>query len=213
MWGIGGTRRLRAVLAVAASAALAGGLAPAAAQAMQHGQAAQGTPAMQHGRAGQQNPAMQHGKRGYTLPPGTPRPSGNYRVLSVYRVVHGVQTYTCGTAGTWNAGSTPEARLVRYGRPGRIHHYAGPSWTSKRDGSTLVGALVQPTVPQPGTIPWLLLRVEAYENAPAGTELAAVTHISRVNTRGGLSPTGPCTPDERRSVRYGADYVFWVPGS
>ena len=74
-----------------------------------------------------------HGKPGFTLPEGTPKPVGDYRVQSVYRVTQGVQTYTCTAAGVWDTASTPEAQLVRYGRPGRIHHYAGPRWTSLRD--------------------------------------------------------------------------------
>ncbi|SHN43410.1 DUF3455 domain-containing protein [Cryptosporangium aurantiacum] len=189
MWAIGGKRRIRAALALAGVGALAALIAPATAQATDH------------------RPA---GHR-FTLPPGTPAPDGDYRVLSAYRVVRGVQIYTCDPAGTWNPASTPEATLARYGRHGRIHHYGGPRWTSKRDGSTLLGAVAK-RVPKDGTIPWLLLTATRESGGP-GTELYAVTHISRVNTSGGLAPTGACTPGEKRAVRYGADYVFWVPKS
>jgi len=141
-----------------------------------------------------------------------PNPGPGYRLLSAYRVTTGVQIYTCTAAGTWSTSSTPEAQLRRYGRPGTIHHYAGPRWTSNRDGSTIVG-VVDTRVPKDGTIPWLLLHVSAHENSAPGKELDDVAFVSRIHTPGGDGPTGACSPgtDADRAVPYHADYLFWVP--
>jgi hypothetical protein len=100
----------------------------------------------------------------------------------------------------------------RRGGTGRIHHYAGPRWTSNQDGSTIVG-VVDTRVPKEGTIPWLLLHVSAHENSAPGKELDKVAFISRINTSGGVGPTGACTPgtDADQAVPYHADYLFWVP--
>jgi hypothetical protein len=152
----------------------------------------------------------------FRLPAGAPAPEGNFRIGGAYRVVSGTQTYACtanadGT-GTWATKSTPEARLLRYGRPATaIHHFAGPRWESEVDHSVILGA-VDRTVPRDGTIPWLLLHVVAHENTTPG-ELDAVQYISRVDTTGGVGPSGGCAPgtDAPRSVAYTADYVFWVP--
>lgn len=190
MRGIGRNRRVRAALAVAGLAAAGLAAAPAAATA---------STALPEG----------HGHAAFTLPEGTPKPTEPARVQSVYQVKTGTQTYTCTDAGAWSTTSTPEAQLVQYRGWGRIHHYAGPRWTA-RDGSTVVGKVNTP-VPQTGTIPWLLLDVTAHENSKPGKELDAVKWISRVNTTGGVAPTGACTAGETRAVPYGADYVFWVP--
>ncbi|WP_432833121.1 DUF3455 domain-containing protein [Dactylosporangium sp. CA-092794] len=152
----------------------------------------------------------------FRLPAGAPTPGSGFRIGSAYHVTAGTQTYACtanadGT-GTWATKSTPEAQLKRYGRPATtIHHYAGPRWESNVDHSIILGAVDQ-TTPKDGTIPWLLLHVVAHENTTPG-ELDKVAFISRVNTTGGVGPTGACTPstDAPRSVAYTADYVFWVP--
>jgi hypothetical protein len=154
---------------------------------------------------------------GFKLPAGAPTPGTGFRLLSAYKVVIGYQIYSCVTAadGTsaWSTPtSTPEAFLRRYHSRRTIHHHGGPRWTSTSDGSTIVGAVDQ-RVPKDGTIPWLLLRVTAHELSAPGHELHDVTHISRVNTTGGVGPTGACDPvtEATRWVAYGADYVFWVP--
>jgi hypothetical protein len=144
------------------------------------------------------------------LPPDAPTPGAGHRIQSVYAVTAGTQTYTCGADGTWGTASVPEARLTSSLRPGRIHHYAGPRWTSERDGSTVVGAVDQ-RVSKDGTIPWLLLHVSAHENSAPGKELDRVSFISRINTSGGTAPAGACTAGTKVAVPYRADYVFWVP--
>jgi hypothetical protein len=154
-------------------------------------------------------PATEAGRGHFVLPPGAPTPGEGFRILAAYRVKPGgTQTYTCTEAGEFGTASIPDAVLKRYGGRSRIEHFAGPRWRAA-DGSTLLGAVVE-RVEQEGTIPWLLLSV-THEVSPPGGKLNDVTHISRVNTTGGLRPTGACTPGETRAVPYGADYVFWVP--
>ncbi len=164
-------------------------------------------------------PALAAGGRpaGFKLPEGTPTPGTGFRVLSAYKVVIGYQIYTCvaapdGTAAWSTPASVPQAFLRRYRSSRTIHHHGGPRWTSTSDGSTIVAA-VATRVPKEGTIPWLLLNVTAHEASAPGRELHDVTHISRVNTTGGVGPTGACDPaaEPSRWVAYGADYVFWVP--
>lgn len=153
-------------------------------------------------------------ERGFTLPEGAPNPGAGFVMKSAYKVVLGFQIYSCvanadGT-NTWSTPtSVPEAALRAY-RGGRwIHHFAGPRWQA-RDGSTVVASPTE-RVAKDGTIPWLLLEVTAHENSAPKLELDNVTHISRVNTTGGVGPTGTCQPGAKKHVRYGADYVFWAP--
>lgn len=198
MGNIGGERRIRAALVCAGLATAAATVMPAVASA---------STALPDTGGATPGPGHPH----FTLPEGAPKPTEPARIQSVYKVKSGTQTYTCGATGTWGTTSTPEAQLVRYGGRGEIRHHAGPRWTA-RDGSTLLGKVdAAATVPQTGTIPWLLLDVIAHENSTPGKELHAVTWISRVSTTGGVAPTGSCTAGETRAVPYGADYVFWVP--
>jgi Protein of unknown function (DUF3455) len=37
-----------------------------------------------------------------------------------------------------------------------------------------------------------------------------VTFIQRLDTRGGVAPTGPCTAPRTVAVDYSANYVFWA---
>jgi len=150
--------------------------------------------------------------RSFTLPEGAPNPGAGFVIKAAYRVVVGVQTYSCdATTGTWGTASVPEALLKAYGSFKLIHHYEGPRWTAL-DGSTVLGA-VKERVAKDGTIAWLLLEVTKHENTKPGPELDNVAFISRVNTTGGVGPTGACEAGSTRSVRYGADYVFWAPTS
>jgi hypothetical protein len=194
--------RMGRVLAVAALA-VAGGTLTVASQ-----------PAYAVGGSG--SGGSSGGSGGFRLPADAPRPAAGFKILSAYRVAIGYQVYSCVTAadGTsaWSTPtSTPEAFLRRYRGAGVIHHHAGPRWTSTRDGSTIVG-VVDVRLGRDGTIPWLLLHVSAHETSSPGKELDAVTHISRVNTTGGVGPTGACDPVTQPAtwVPYGADYVFWV---
>jgi hypothetical protein len=120
----------------------------------------------------------------------------------------GVQIYVCrvkGAANEW-AFKAPEAKLVDAdGRP-FAKHYAGPSWEAP-DGSKAVGkVLANEPAPKAGAIPWLLLSAES----SASGALAGVRFVQRVNTAGGVAPSGTCpTVGEEQPVDYTADYIFY----
>jgi hypothetical protein len=120
----------------------------------------------------------------------------------------GVQIYVCrvkGAATEWSF-KAPEAELVNaQGRP-FARHYAGPTWEA-RDGSKIVGtALAAEPPPKEGAIPWLLLSTKS----SASGVLAGVRFVQRVNTSGGVGPTGACpTAGTEQRVDYMADYIFY----
>jgi hypothetical protein len=120
----------------------------------------------------------------------------------------GVQIYVCrvrGAAKEWDF-KAPEAELVdAQGKP-FAKHYAGPSWEAP-DGSKIVGkALASEPAPNAGAIPWLLLSTES---SGSGV-LAGVRFVQRVNTSGGVGPTGACpTVGTEQRIDYTADYIFY----
>ena len=120
----------------------------------------------------------------------------------------GVQIYVCtvkGGGSEW-AFKAPEAELIdAQGRP-FAKHYAGPTWEAP-DGSKIVGkVLANEPAPKAGAIPWLLLSTES-----SGSGVLAGVHFAqRVNTSGGIGPTGACqTVGTERRVDYTADYIFY----
>ncbi|HEX6361054.1 DUF3455 domain-containing protein [Actinophytocola sp.] len=128
-------------------------------------------------------------------------PAGNKKIAVM--PANGVQTYQC-TGGAW-VFLQPDAILRYHGRP-EVLHSKGPVWTSVRDGSSVTAA-AQANSPVPNTIPQLLLK--ATGNRGPGL-FARVTFIQRLNTTGGVAPTGACTEGATASVPYTADYTFWV---
>ncbi|WP_239164222.1 DUF3455 domain-containing protein [Actinoplanes palleronii] len=136
------------------------------------------------------------------------RPPAGSRQIGSFVVASGTQTYTCvvasgATTGAYTGASVPEARLT--GRPGRIHHFAGPSWQSERDGS-LVTATKTAANARTGTIPELLLQVATHSGSGI---LSRADYINRLATSGGVAPTSACAAGETVSVPYKAVYVFW----
>jgi hypothetical protein len=120
----------------------------------------------------------------------------------------GVQIYVCnakGVANEWGF-KAPEAGLID--AQGRLFakHYAGPTWEAP-DGSKIVGkVLANEPAPKAGAIPWLLLSTES---SGSGV-LAGARFVQRVNTSGGVGPTGACaTTGTERRVDYTADYIFY----
>src|SRR5262249_23241734 len=109
-----------------------------------------------------------------------------------------------GAGNEWTF-KAPEAMLTdTSGRT--LKHYAGPSWEAP-DGSKIVGkVMANEPAPKPGAIPWLLLSVES-----SGTGmLAGARFVQRVNTSGGIGPTGACVgigAEER--IDYTADYIIY----
>jgi len=120
----------------------------------------------------------------------------------------GVQIYVCsvkGVANEWGF-KAPEAELIdAQGRP-FARHYSGPTWEAP-DGSKIVGrVLANEPAPKAGAIPWLLLSTES---SGSGV-LAGARFVQRVNTSGGVGPTGACpTAGTERRVDYTADYIFY----
>ncbi|SDP91237.1 DUF3455 domain-containing protein [Lentzea jiangxiensis] len=132
-------------------------------------------------------------------------PPGNKVVEKFY--AKGVQTYTC-TAGAWK-GLEPAATLAdRLGRAVGLHS-RGPIWVSTVDGSAVEAAPVDGARNEvAGAVPELLLKTKSTRGSGV---FAGVTYVQRLNTRGGLAPTGGCTEGAQTSVRYEALYTFSAP--
>jgi hypothetical protein len=134
-------------------------------------------------------------------------PSPGAALLGKY-AARGVQIYACrvkGAASEWDF-KAPEAELVdAQGRP-FANHYAGPTWEAP-DGSKAVGkVLANEPAPTAGAIPWLLLSAESSGSGVLG----GVRFVQRVDTSGGVGPTGACTTvGSEQWVDYTADYIFY----
>ncbi|MEV4641494.1 DUF3455 domain-containing protein [Actinoplanes sp. NPDC049548] len=135
--------------------------------------------------------------------PGGLQPPDGLKVIGMFVVGEGTQTYTC-AGGKFAAPSVPEAALYD-GANRRIHHFGGPTWQSEADGSAITAGVVTSS-PVPGAIPELLLEVKSHSGQGM---LSTVTHIQRMNTAGGAPPATPCTDGEKTAVPYKANYVFW----
>ena len=118
----------------------------------------------------------------------------------------GVQIYR------WNGVSwvfvAPAARLFAdadyHGEVGT--HYAGPTWESN-SGGKVIGSRVESCAPDPTAIAWLLLQRVSSEGPGI---FDRVTFIQRVNTAGGLPPSGPGPfVGAEEEVPYTAEYYFY----
>lgn len=139
-------------------------------------------------------------------------PAGS--VLLFVSHARGLQTYEC-RDGQW-AFHAPRAVLFdpqSHQRTG-IHYGGidrgltpGPWWQSVQDGSRIrAGHAISAPSPNPNSIPQLQLKV--LERYGAGV-FSQVSYIQRLNTVGGVSPTGACSGNEWRWVFYTADYYFY----
>ncbi|MDX3117842.1 DUF3455 domain-containing protein [Streptomyces scabiei] len=135
-------------------------------------------------------------------------PDGNKRIAEL--AAKGVQTYAC-TNDAWTF-VEPAATLSdvrdRHHRPVALHS-RGPVWVSTVDGSAVNAAAVPgASNPRAGAVPELLLKA----TADRGQGLfGSVSYIQRLNTRGGVAPTGPCEAGAQTGVPYTATYVFYEP--
>jgi Protein of unknown function (DUF3455) len=123
----------------------------------------------------------------------------------------GVQIYTCEAKEgrfEWSF-KAPDASLFYKQGPQAGSHFAGPTWKMV-DGSAVVGEVVaRADAPEPGAIPWLLLRAKSHEGSGA---LATVTYVRRVETKGGLAPKIGCEAghlSEETRIPYSATYQFY----
>ena len=146
-------------------------------------------------------------------------------------------TSTGGTSWTINS-ARPEATLFTnvFGHPFQIiTHFLSPdanpnqnapnplppggsaTWQSSLDTSSVWGKKVgsinagsDPSCPNSGAIPCLLLQSIGNQQGPTGGELLAdTTYIQRLNTNGGSAPTTACTVGQTQLVPYTADYHFF----
>jgi Protein of unknown function (DUF3455) len=130
--------------------------------------------------------------------------AGNTVALHVYAL--GVQIYR------WNGTSwdfvAPSARLFAdaeyHGEVGI--HYAGPTW-ERHSGGKVIASRLESCAPDPTAIAWLLLQKVSTEGPGI---FDRVTYIHRVNTVGGLPPTGPGPfIGAEEEVPYTAEYYFY----
>jgi hypothetical protein len=140
----------------------------------------------------------------HTQPPPDQRP-----ILTV--TGKGVQIYTCQQASAspqWIF-QAPEAILTDSSGTPVGAHGAGPIWKSK-DGSTVKGEVLQKSAsPDPGAIPWLLLKA----TSPTGSGVMShVEYIRRSDTHGGIAPSTSCDAGHVNAsarIPYTATYTFY----
>ncbi|MBW6439710.1 DUF3455 domain-containing protein [Actinoplanes hulinensis] len=144
------------------------------------------------------------------VPPELTPPAGN--VLHSVLKARGVQVYEC-RGGTWTllepAASLTGVTMHPVKKVSALH-FRGPSWQSDQDGSLLEGdgpnAERAPSE-HPNSIPQLL--IPAKLNRGDGV-FGKVTYVQRLDTVGGLAPTGPCTGSGTTAVPYRAVYRFFA---
>jgi hypothetical protein len=134
----------------------------------------------------------------------------------------GTQNYACQATTTGYAWTlvAPEALLsATHGRchdhDPVIHHFAGPTWQSIDDGSSVVGAKVAGVTVDATAIPWLLLTAVSH-GAPTDGEdeglLTPITSVQRLSTGGGLAPATGCDAAHvgaTANIAYTARYFFY----
>ena len=153
-------------------------------------------------------------------------PAGNQPYLKAAAV--GTQNYLCMPTGWSFVG--PQATLFIDAPLGQARlrqqvatHFLSPNpdangtpratWQSSFDTSAVWARAIGTSsdAAAPGAIPWLLLQVEGAKDGPTGgAALSKTTYIQRINTTGGVSPTGACVVGDRAFVPYTADYVFYA---
>jgi hypothetical protein len=140
------------------------------------------------------------------VPPDLRVPVGYKRVLE--SVGRGVQIYDC-VERAWKF-REPAAAIVDKGTDSVVAiHYVGPTWQSIQDGSKVVGAVkARLDAPNPQRdIPWLLLQATSTRGPGVFAEVA---YIQRLDTVGGVAPSGACPMGQAVGVAYQATYAFWA---
>jgi hypothetical protein len=140
------------------------------------------------------------------VPPELKVPAGNKPVAVLG--AKGVQTYTC-TDGAWKF-LEPAATLWNKHDAWKktvALHSRGPVWVSTVDGSA-VNATVVASLARKGAVPELLLKASATRGDGV---FGKVSYVQRLQTEGGLAPTGTCTGTAQIGVPYSATYMFYAP--
>ena len=129
-------------------------------------------------------------------------PAGSNVLFKVH--ARGVQIYAC--KDTQWVLRAPEADLYDERGAKLGAHFGGPTWKAS-DGSQVVGELRQ-RVPAPSkdAVPWLLLSAKKTEGRGV---LGEVGWVQRVDTEGGVAPSGACESGKEARVPYEANYYFW----
>jgi hypothetical protein len=129
----------------------------------------------------------------------------------VASVVKGEQIYACTKQADGTFAFTQHNVSARL--QGGIQHSfvkddAGPPQWVSRDRSAVTGTLVSKTPNGTGNIAELDLNL-TQEGAPTG-QFANAIEVERLNTVGGVAPTGTCDPQKQPIARspYQADYLF-----
>ncbi|MEV0613200.1 CHRD domain-containing protein [Nonomuraea sp. NPDC050404] len=123
-------------------------------------------------------------------------------------VLRGRQIYACTRLPAGGHGFTQygvTAKLRRDIDHSFVTPASGPPQWIAPDGGAVRGTAVTKT-PNGDNIPELVL--DATQAGAKTGLLAHTTQILRLNTTGGLAPTGSCRPGAQAEVPYGADYVF-----
>ena len=146
------------------------------------------------------------------LPEAVRVPAGNKAVMTATGV--GELTYECkakaadATAFEWTFVG-PMAKLMDAKTQKEVgKYYGGPTWESM-DGSKVTGKQVAIAPAAAGNIPMQLVKTEP---AMGNGAMTGITYIQRVNTKGGVAPSDPCTSaaaGSKKTVPYQADYVFF----
>ncbi|MFE9450051.1 DUF3455 domain-containing protein [Streptomyces sp. NPDC006739] len=143
-----------------------------------------------------------------TIPAALRVPDGNKQVAVLQ--ARGVQTYTCAN-GAW-VFLEPAATLWKSHDPQHravALHSKGPVWISTTDGSAVNAAAVPgASVPQEHAVPELLLKATATRGNGI---FGKVSYVQRLDTKGGLAPTGSCAQGAQTGVPYSATYRFYEP--
>jgi hypothetical protein len=153
-------------------------------------------------------PAVTHAQ---TVPDAVQVPDG--QVLLFRAFAAGSQNYECqiGADGssTWTF-RQPHAELTgEDGAPLGIHG-RGPFWAGFDGSSVTAGAAKSAPAADPAhDVPWLLLRATSSDTEG---RFAGVSYVQRLDTRGGVAPSGPCdTANATLAVPYLAVYYFYGP--
>jgi hypothetical protein len=150
-----------------------------------------------------------------TVPAQLEPPAGATLMLR-YRA-QGAQIYACKVNPAATGAATyvwtfkaPDAKLSDESCTPAGTHFAGPTWKSSLDDSTVVGTkLADAPSPSAGAIPWLLLKAAS---TTGNGIMNSVVAVQRVDTAGGAAPADGCdasTLGAERSVPYSAVYYFY----
>ncbi len=147
-----------------------------------------------------------------SLPESVRAPSGARQTM--WTLGRGELTYECrekkDMAGQFEwAFVGPVATLYGADQKAVGKYYAGPTWESM-DGSKVTGKQVAVAPGGAGNIPLQLVKADPAIGMGA---MQGVAYIQRLNTQGGVAPSGvPCNATakgQRQQAAYAADYVFY----